>query len=104
MHLLAGGDMHLVSGISYGDRERDQRVGVTDRRKAGKQHAHADEPTPDNQAHSDAFARSDGTPGSRAWATVTTLRNAHYIGVPNRPLVGRSGRRRLAAGSAAGRW
>jgi hypothetical protein len=60
VHVLAGSEMHLVPGISCGDRERDQRIGVSDRGKAGKQHTHADESTPDNPALGDAFAHGDG--------------------------------------------
>jgi hypothetical protein len=45
VHVLACGEVHLVPGVSCGDRQRDQRVGVTDRRQAGKQDAHAKEST-----------------------------------------------------------
>jgi hypothetical protein len=65
-----GGEMHLMFGITGGDHERNQRVGVTDRGKAGKQHTHADEPTPGNPAIGDAFAHSDG----KHAAVITVVR------------------------------
>ncbi|WP_410583134.1 hypothetical protein [Amycolatopsis sp. lyj-108] len=43
MDVLARGEMHFVPGVPGGDGERDQRVGVADRRKAGEEYSHADQ-------------------------------------------------------------
>jgi hypothetical protein len=65
VHLLARREMNLMPGSSRGDRQWDKRVRVTDRRKAGKQHAHAEQPTPGNPAPSFDSRGSTGTAAVR---------------------------------------
>ena len=79
VHLVAGREMHLVSGLSYRDREGDQRVRVTDRRKAGEEHAHADERTPTRPRDSRVACQSPPACGRPSPTSLMSMHQAASI-------------------------